>query len=92
MTLTATEFIRRFLLHILPSRFMKIRHYGILGNRNKNKKLALCKKLTKTKSSQKEKLSTFELIKKLIGRDIRTCPCCGTGTLIQQPLSYPLLC
>ena len=37
MTLSAHKFIRRFLLHVLPSRFMKIRHFGILGNRNKTK-------------------------------------------------------
>jgi hypothetical protein len=41
MTITAQEFIRRFLLHVLPSRFIKIRHYGILGNRNKKKVKAL---------------------------------------------------
>jgi len=41
MTLSATEFIRRFLLHVLPKGFMKIRHYGLLGNRNKTKKLTL---------------------------------------------------
>ena len=92
MTLSNTEFIRRFLLHILPSGFMKIRHYGILGNRNRTKKLKLCKKLTQTKSCSKEKLSTFELIKKLIGRDIRVCPHCKNGSIIQQPLSSPLLC
>ena len=39
MTVTMEEFIRRFLILILPPRFMKIRYYGILGNRNKRKKL-----------------------------------------------------
>ena len=48
MTLSADEFIRRFLIHILPSGFMKIRHYGLLGNRNKTTKLKLCKQLTNT--------------------------------------------
>ena len=47
MTLEAEEFIRRFLMHILPPYFMKIRHYGLLENRNKKTKLAECKKLTK---------------------------------------------
>ena len=46
MVLDAPEFIRRFLLHVLPSRFVKIRHYGILSNRNRNRKLRLCQKLT----------------------------------------------
>jgi len=46
MTLSAEEFIRRFLIHILPSGFMKIRHYGFLGNRNKTTKLKLCRLLS----------------------------------------------
>jgi hypothetical protein len=45
MTLTATEFIRRFLLHILPKGFMRIRQYGYLANRHRRQKLALCRRL-----------------------------------------------
>lgn len=45
MTLSCLEFMRRFLLHILPTRFMKIRHYGILQNRNKFALLAVCRRL-----------------------------------------------
>jgi hypothetical protein len=45
MSLDASEFIRRFLLHILPDGFMKIRHYGILSNRNRNSKLRQCNKI-----------------------------------------------
>jgi Putative transposase len=44
MTLDAIEFIRRFLLHILPSGFVKIRHFGFLSNRNRRSALALCRK------------------------------------------------
>ena len=40
ISITAEEFIRRFLLHILPPKFMKIRHYGLLGNRNKKNKVS----------------------------------------------------
>ena len=54
MVLDVNEFIRRFILHILPPRFMKIRHFGLLGNRNKTKKLTLCKSLTNTKVLTKE--------------------------------------
>lgn len=83
MTVSAEEFIRRFLIHILPDRLMKIRHYGLLGNRNKSTKLKLCKKLTNTLISliPEQKLSAMELIKKLTGRDFSLCPCCGTGHL-----------
>ena len=47
MTLEATEFIRRFLLHILPSGFVRIRQFGFLANRARGKKLALCRTLLK---------------------------------------------
>jgi hypothetical protein len=46
ITLKGEEFIRRFLMHVLPKGFVKIRHYGILANRNKQTKLELCRKLT----------------------------------------------
>jgi hypothetical protein len=45
MTLAATEFIRRFLLHVLPPGFHRIRYYGFLGNRTRREKLALCRRL-----------------------------------------------
>lgn len=45
MTITAEEFIRRFLLHVLPNNFMKIKHYGILANRNKKSNIKLCRLL-----------------------------------------------
>lgn len=45
MVLTGEEFIRRFLLHILPSRFVRIRSYGILANRGRAAKLAHCRRL-----------------------------------------------
>lgn len=83
MTLPVEEFIRRFLIHILPDRFMKIRHYGILGNRNKTTKLKLCKQLTNTPMRQKpkEKLTALQLLEKLTGKDFSICPCCGIGHL-----------
>lgn len=83
MKLTTDEFIRRFIVHVLPNRFTKIRHYGLLSPRNKAKKLKLCKKLTDTISNgeSKIKLSTLDLLKKLTGKDFTICPCCGTGHL-----------
>ena len=85
MTIPAEEFIRRFLIHILPDRYTKIRHYGLLGNRNKTAKLILCKKLTATPLLKSIKLSTAELLLKLSGRDIGICPHCGSGSM--QPTS-----
>jgi predicted Zn-ribbon and HTH transcriptional regulator len=81
MTLSADEFIRRFLIHILPSGFMKIRHYGLLGNRNKTTKLKICKQLTCTPLLTQEKVSTLRLIQKLTGIDLSKCPNCGSEKL-----------
>jgi hypothetical protein len=78
MTVCAGEFIRRFLIHILPSRFMKIKHYGLLSNRNKSIKLALCKRLTNTNIIPVEKASTLDLLQKISGRDLSRCPYCGS--------------
>lgn len=94
MTLAADEFIRRFLIHILPSRFMKIRHYGFLGNRNKNTKLKICKLLTNTPVSTKEKTPTLLLIQKITGKDLSKCPQCGSSKLCRMSLgkSPPAIC
>ena len=81
MTVSTDEFIRRFLIHILPSGFMKIRHYGLLGNRNKTTKLKICKQLTNTPVLLKEKASTLQLIEKITGKDLSKCPHCGSDKL-----------
>ena len=82
MTVSIEEFIRRFLLHILPPKFMKIRYYGILGNRNKKKKLLKCKILTRTKIYTRKELPTPELLKKILGKDFNLCPCCKKGHML----------
>ena len=79
MSLASDEFIRRFLLHILPPGFTKIRHYGFLSSAVKKKKLQLCKMLTGAEVTFTPKLSAVELMKKLTGRDISLCPFCGIG-------------
>lgn len=85
MTITAEEFIRRFHMHVLPDKFVKIRHYGILSNRNRKTKLEKCKKLLGVPLNlPKIKLTTEELLLKLIGIDINLCPCCGTGKMVTK--------
>jgi hypothetical protein len=78
MALNAEEFIRRFLLHILPKGFMRIRHYGFLGNRYKKKALRTCRKLLGMVEIAPLPVysTTGELMKALTGNDIRQCPCC----------------
>ena len=82
MTVSIEEFIRRFMLHILPPRYMKIRYYGLLGNKNKKKKLLRCKILTRTKAKTKKEFPTLELLKKKIGKDFNLCPCCKRGHML----------
>jgi hypothetical protein len=91
MTVSAEEFIRRFLLHVLPHKYVKIRHYGILSNKNKKTKLALCRSLMGVKISNNSvaKLTTAELILKITGLDIDLCPCCKKGKLIFKEKILP---
>lgn len=84
MSISAEEFIRRFLIHILPNGFMKIRHYGFLGNRNKSTKLKICKQLTNTPILDREKISTLQLIEQIVGRNVSKCPKCGSNKLIRR--------
>jgi len=76
ITLSRVEFTRRFLMHMLPRGFVKVRYYGLLASRNKKTKLALCQKLTRTLSYQPvfEGLSTLEIACLLAGRDVTACP------------------
>ena len=89
MTLEADEFIRRFLMHVLPTGFTKIRHYGFLSSRGKQKKLSSCKIQTGTRLISKGKLSAEQLIQKLIGRKPSQCPHCGFSGLLRTDLSPP---
>jgi hypothetical protein len=83
MSLKPEEFIRRFTMHILPDRFVKIRHYGILANRNKNLKFKRCKEIFRIKPKEVEILSTAELFFKLTGIKIGKCKNCEKGNLIK---------
>lgn len=96
MTLKAEEFIRRFLLHVLPCNFVKIRHYGILSNRNRSIKLKKCKKLLGVYSERNieflKKLSTVELLFRLTGIDINVCSHCNNGKMIRKDKIAPKIC
>lgn len=81
MTVTANEFIRRFMMHILPLGFCKIRHFGILASRDKSDRLALCQRLTNTKPVIAGLLTGKEFIETVVGIDFDLCPCCGVGHL-----------
>lgn len=79
ITLANTEFIRRFLMHVLPSGFQKIRYYGFLNNRMKSKNLKLIFKLQGYQKFKRKymDLSIAEMLKAVWNYDIRICPECG---------------
>ena len=85
MRVSAEEFIRRFLAHILPSGFRKIRHFGIFASRDKFKRLELCRFLTGTILPAAIE-STLERLIRIFGENFNLCPCCGLGRL-SPPLS-----
>ena len=95
MTLEAGEFIRRFLLHVLPTGFHRIRHYGFLANGHRADKLALCRRLLQVQPEAETSAATTD---DGVGQAIRPpraerllpCPCCGgqmvsLGPIPRQP-------
>jgi len=94
LTLEAFEFIRRFLLHVLPDQFVKIRYYGILSHRNRKGKLLQCRRLLGVwtdKESQKAPKETWEdLLTRITGIDPRVCPHCGKGKWVLRETLLPL--
>ena len=88
MTLKVFEFIRRFLLHVLPNKFVRIRYYGLLSNRYRKTNLNRCRLLLKVSpvnydNSNKEE-SWQEIYLRLTGKDIRLCPECGQGKMVTK--------
>jgi hypothetical protein len=83
MTLPAEEFLRRFLLHVLPGGFVRIRHFGLLANRGRTAKLARCRALLAAvpppTPAAPEPVATLML--RLTGVDIGQCPVCRAGRL-----------
>jgi len=77
MKLHAMEFMRRFMLHVLPSGFQRIRYYGFLSNCHRKTKLRKCLHLTQTPFRPKVKLTAKELMMKVTGKDISVCSCGG---------------
>lgn len=81
LTIPVVDFMKRFLLHILPSRFVKIRHYGILGNSCKKKALELCLLLISTNEDKYCKKNDVDILE-----DVKTeafiCPHCKKGKMI----------
>ena len=93
MTLNAEEFIRRFLLHVLPDGFQRIRYYGFLGNRYREAKLARCRQLLgmpacapPASEPTKDCLDRYE---ELTGSSLRECPVCHQGRMVRIAVLLP---
>ena len=86
MCLDAQEFIRRFLLHVLPHGLQRIRHYGFLANRYRAVKLACCRRLLGEPAPviklPDTPLDYRERYEQLTGKSLRACPKCGHGRMV----------
>jgi hypothetical protein len=85
MTLEANEFIRRFLIHVLPDGFHRIRYYGFLGNRHRSWKLQRCRELLEMAAAglPADPLADYrDRYEALTGQSLRQCPHCRTGIMV----------
>lgn len=93
MTLEAFEFMRRFLLHVLPTGFCKIRYYGFLSTRKKAQKLSRCRELLGVNGHEQspnfECATWQELLLALTGLDVRRCPACSKGRMVCHSIIQP---
>lgn len=98
MTLAAQEFIRRFLIHVLPDAFQRIRYYGFLSNRCREEKLPLCRQLLAMPALDPEPLTADppndddfdEFYKQLTGSSLRQCPLCHQGRMVAVEILAPV--
>jgi len=93
MTLTADEFMRRFLLHVLPAGFQRIRHYGFLGNRCRVAKLAQCQRLCVPSSPSPPvpplRSDSRRSSPHLTARSFPVCPVCQQGSMLRLDVLAP---
>jgi hypothetical protein len=98
MTLAATEFIRRFLLHVLPTGFHRIRYYGFLAARHRTDKLARCRELLGSPPAAPPPADTPQApdyrdhVDALTGTSLRMCPACQHGHMIVTEQLQPVPC
>ena len=93
MRLHVKEFMRRFLSHVLPKGFVRIRHYGLLGNRNKKQKLAIIRQIHGMTSSTTTAVKEVwkDLLYRLTGIEADRCPKCKLGRMIENTFFEQLI-
>jgi hypothetical protein len=95
MTLQADEFIRRFLLHVLPPGFQRIRYYGLLGNRHREENLSRCRQLlgmdtTNTAAAETPTPTDYrDRYEALTGISLHQCPACREGRMLRMDVLTP---
>ena len=90
MTLTADEFIRRFLLHVLPKGFVRIRYFGLLSSHGRAAKLQRCRELLGADAPPPPAKESYDrLLERLTGVDVKQCPVCGVGRMIHKQTLGP---
>jgi Putative transposase/Transposase zinc-binding domain len=96
MTLSADEFIRRFLLHVLPDRYIRMRHYGLLGNRKCKNNISLCRELLGSNQNITKERDTPETWQEQLLRicnvDVTLCPICRKGRMVRVEVLLPSRC
>ena len=94
MSLTADEFIRRFLLHVLPEGFQRIRYYGFLANRHREHKLARCRQLLtmpQPEATDEAAVRDYrDQYRQLTGACLTECPACQRGHMVIIELLSPV--
>jgi len=92
ISISGEEFIRRFLMHVPPKRFVRIRHYGLLSSRNKTHKITLCRNLLGCKKylSRLKELDATAIISLLYNKDVCKCAECG-GKIIPLKTGDPFI-
>jgi hypothetical protein len=94
MTLEAGEFIRRYLMHVLPGGFVRIRHFGWLANTHREQKLALCRELLGVKQPEQQQQASAQALEtssaKLMAVSFSICPACRQGRMAVIELIYPM--
>lgn len=93
LTLPGIEFIRRFLMHVPPKRFVRIRHFGLLCNRSKKENLTICRNLLGCKQylSELKDMDSAQMIEHLWNVKINICKHCG-GHIFDHHREKPMLC
>jgi hypothetical protein len=105
MTLAAQDFLARFIQHVLPPGFVKIRHYGLMAPSNATTKLAVARALLNSPPANPPAegpapapstggpvdpaLPWQQLLQQLTGIDVRRCPACGELAVVRRPLDAP---